>query len=1136
MNKTYKNDIVHKNSFKNIDIIDIDDTDNYPSAEKHDFTQENNLHDIVIKTYGLQYYKKVWENVDVACSLEYAIDKYERNNLDIVNTRSIIITNEQNFLEDHDKSLYKEDDITNEQNIGVENHCNHNIDNTNFINITDLNSDNSIGKNKKHENRDCYQNMLTSNTQDIQNNEKINKTNVNDNTNEKMRITLLHQNVQSLSNKTDMIDELIHSYDINILCLTEHWLEYDYIDLVTFSDFKIVTKYCRNKNEHGGNVIYMKQHIIDMFEITEIDFNFANVKSVIECCGVKVNKKNKNELILIIICMYRTPYDANIDIFIEKFDEISRKLNILENRTIICGDLNIDHLTQTTTKYKKIKDIFDTYKIKNRIKEITRPVTKTGLDYVIVNNDMKYEQIGVINTNISDHSGQILKCELRTEITKNKMRTINKRYYNRQENDEMMEKLLNEMNNTMENDIDMNIDIKWEKFLNKIKEHHDTAYPLVEVKINPQIQRKKWINDEIRTNGRELREMKLSNVTEKHVINQKKRDHIKSIRAAKKKYYKEKIHISTNKPKSMWQYYFTSIGKIISKENIKIKVGDTEINDSKNLSENFRKYFVESVIEKIKNNVMAQNDSDNDNIIRQMNKYIANSMTLFPATTSELIKVINKLPNNNGSGYNDIPTKLIKQNHLFFANNLANMINESFQKGHYPTPLKQCLISPLHKKGDKTDISNYRPLYKMTNISKIYQKVLCDRINNFFEKHEILTSHQHGFRPNRSTNSACFELYKYIIEKIDQGYLVLSIFFDLTAAFDVVDIDILLKKFECMGIRGVANNLLETLLRERTLRVKIKDSISSEAKVNVGVPQGNNTANVAFLPFVNDLPQYVSDTEVGMFADDFVTTIIAKNDEEMQMKIENVISQVLAWCKNNKLILNVKKTNYLMYNNRSQNLLRTNISVSINNQIVECVKSFKYLGVNIDESLTGNNHVDTVCKKLSQLAFIVYRLKHIFDRKHLMTIYYAYGVSIISYGIMFWGKSPDHNRVFLLQKRIIRNIFNLEFTETCKNTYIENNILTYYGIYYYELIMYYKKNEYLYNSNINTHGYNTRTRRIILPKHRTQLYAKAPYYTGLKVYEKIPDSLKTMPMPIFKRNIKEWLASKCLYNFDAYFE
>lgn len=131
--------------------------------------------------------------------------------------------------------------------------------------------------------------------------------------------------------------------------------------------------------------------------------------------------------------------------------------------------------------------------------------------------------------------------------------------------------------------------------------------------------------------------------------------------------------------------------------------------------------------------------------------------------------------------------------------------------------------------------------------------------------------------------------------------MVISIFYDLSAAFDVFDLDILIKKLNCIGIRDNAQKIMETLLRDRKIRVRIEENTSTKpVVVNVGVCQGNNTANIAFLPFINDLVSYVRDCEIGMFADDFVTTVIAKNINEMKLKIDKVIGQVQRWCEYNK--------------------------------------------------------------------------------------------------------------------------------------------------------------------------------------------------------------------------------------------
>ena len=129
--------------------------------------------------------------------------------------------------------------------------------------------------------------------------------------------------------------------------------------------------------------------------------------------------------------------------------------------------------------------------------------------------------------------------------------------------------------------------------------------------------------------------------------------------------------------------------------------------------------------------------------------------------------------------------------------------------GTFPTWLKFSQIVPVHKKGDKNKLTNYRPISLLTAFSKIFEKVIYKRLDNHITSNNILAKEQYGFRNNASTEKAIHQLTNNILKALDNKYLEGGIFCDLTKAFDCVDHDILLDKLEYYGIKGNALNLIK---------------------------------------------------------------------------------------------------------------------------------------------------------------------------------------------------------------------------------------------------------------------------------------------------------------------------------------
>lgn len=122
----------------------------------------------------------------------------------------------------------------------------------------------------------------------------------------------------------------------------------------------------------------------------------------------------------------------------------------------------------------------------------------------------------------------------------------------------------------------------------------------------------------------------------------------------------------------------------------------------------------------------------------------------------------------------------------------------------FPSELKLAKVIPVYKGGEATDIHNYRPISLLPIFSKIYERVINDRLTSFFLKYDIITKEQYGFQQHKSTEQALLQIKVKIVENIENKQLTLGLFLDFKKAFDTVQHDILLKKLEKYGIRGIA--------------------------------------------------------------------------------------------------------------------------------------------------------------------------------------------------------------------------------------------------------------------------------------------------------------------------------------------
>lgn len=587
----------------------------------------------------------------------------------------------------------------------------------------------------------------------------------------------------------------------------------------------------------------------------------------------------------------------------------------------------------------------------------------------------------------------------------------------------------------------------------------------------------------------------------------------------------------------MWKTLKEIIGK--TKENstlpTQFMVNNKSVTDKQEIANAFNLYF--GNIGKLTcDSVPLSNKPFSD--------YLTNptlhSMFLETVDQFSILKLVNKMKPKISFGLDEIPMKVIKESIYNILSPLTHIINRSLLTGIVPDKLKIARIIPIYKAADSKLLKNYRPISLLPAFSKIYEKVMFNKILSYLNSKDILYKHQYGFRPKYSTIYPIIKLLNdcAIAGNSNPNEYVLAVLCDLSKAFDVIDHKLLFKKLEYCGIRGLPKMWIENYLSNRTQYVDIDNTKSLPCSIKCGVPQGSILGPLLYLIYVNDIANSTT-SNVLSFADDTTLYMANSNINELYELANIEMNNLYQWFCANKLSLNPTKTKYIIIHSPCKKIETIGLSLNINGVALNRIgnnykeKSSKFLGIHIDECLSWKFHLHHVNTKISRALFAIRQTKNILPTKSLHTLYHAMVHPHLSYGILAWGKAAKSqlNRTFLLQKRAIRTINRVSYNSHTDPLFKSSEILKLNELHEYESAQFMYKyhtnrlpasfnSMFSYNHELQiTH--NTRQSHLIhIERCHYSLAARLPRFYLPEIWNNFYQYHDSKSLSVFKKHVK----------------
>ncbi|XP_046686291.1 uncharacterized protein LOC124371967 [Homalodisca vitripennis] len=529
---------------------------------------------------------------------------------------------------------------------------------------------------------------------------------------------------------------------------------------------------------------------------------------------------------LFILEIYRPPRGS----LEESLIIISRVLETFptnNNPICIVGDLNVDSLNKKKeNENNALRDLLATYIIHRVNLPPTRitNVSRSSIDVVCSNLSPAMLKVKVVHEHIADHAGQLCALSIPAKAKIQPTATYI------QLNNQNLSRLRNLLAEEDWNNIFQTMDVEkaYSALMVTTTSALDATCPYktsrskkTGVKLflyTPEVLRLRteFIEAQERSNSTGRADDRLEAA-------QKKKTYDLKLKTIRREASEELISRSSNKSKAVWSVVNAErrACEDVNNTTWQLRISNDIVTDPVEVANSFNEYFTT-----IAGDILRAGNVQKSTQVAGCNHHLVNELTAFSLeTTDEVRGIIRALKQKTSTGVDDVlfqTSESTVKRKLCLP--LTSVVNKSLEQATFPSLMKVAKVYPLHKKGKRDGISNFRPISLVPTFSKRLEKVVLTRIVRHLNSNNIIPEAQHGFMPGRSTITAVASIVEHILDNLEAGRTVGGAFLDLSKAFDCLDHGLILAKLGAVGVVGAAQEWFRTYLFGRRQLVEIRQN------------------------------------------------------------------------------------------------------------------------------------------------------------------------------------------------------------------------------------------------------------------------------------------------------------------------